>query len=169
MAIGRRRILSTLLTISLALNLFVIGIFITVVVLGGGRIPVAAGDSWGAAFQASPAFMALEPQSRQLAFELFQENRKVLRKRTRTLRQAQRGVARTIAADPFDLAAANDAFHELRLQTGAIQMIIHNYLVDLSQSLTDEERQSLSRSIFRALPQRIPLAGRSRAVLILEG
>ena len=40
MAIGRRRILSTLLTISLALNLFVIGIFITVVVVGGGRMPV---------------------------------------------------------------------------------------------------------------------------------
>jgi len=169
MAIGRRRILSTLLTISLALNLFVIGIFITVVVLGGGRMPVRGADPWGAAFQASPAFMELELQSRQLAFELFQENRKVLRKRARTLRQAQRGVVRTMAADPFDLAAANDAFHELRLQTGAIQMIIHNYLVDLSQGLTDEERQSLSRSIFRALPQRIPLAGRSHAVLTLEG
>lgn len=169
MAIGRRRILSILLTVSLALNVFVIGIFITVVVTGGGRMPVRAGDSWGATFQASPAFMALEPQSRQLASELFQENKKALRKRTRTLRQAQRGVARTIAADPFDLAAANDAFHELRLQTGAIQMIIHNYLVDLSQGLTDEERQSLSRSIFRALPQRIPLAGRSHAVLTLEG
>jgi uncharacterized membrane protein len=169
MAIGRRRILSTLLTISLALNLFVIGIFITVVVLGGGRMPVRAADPWGAAFQASPAFMELELQSRQLAFELFQENRKVLRKRARTLRQAQRGVVRTMAADPFDLAAANDAFHELRLQTGAIQMIIHNYLVDLSRSLPDEERRSLSRSIFRALPHRIPLAGRTRAVLIPAG
>lgn len=169
MAIGRRRILSILLTISLALNLFVIGIFITVVVIGGGRMPVRAGDSWGASFQASLAFTSLETQSRQLAFELFQENKKALQKRTRTLRQAQRNVARTMAADPFDLAAANDAFHELRLQTGAIQMIIHNYLVDLSQNLTNEERRSLSRAIFRALPHRIPLAGRTRSVLALEG
>ena len=169
MAIGRRRIFGTLLTLSLALNLFAIGIFIGVVVIGGGRMPGRAADPWGAGFQASPAFMALEPQSRQLAIERFQENEKVLRDQTRALRQAQRGVVRSMAADPFDPAAANDALRELRVQTDAIQGIIHSYLVDLSRSLSAEERQRLSRSIFRSPAYRTPLASRTLVVLVPAG
>ena len=169
MAIGRRRIFGTLLTLSLALNLFAIGIFIGVVVTGGGRMPGRAADPWGSGFQASPAFMALAPESRQLATERFHENEKVLRDQTRALRQAQRGVVRTMAADPFDPAAADVALRELRLTAGAIQGTIHTYLVDLSRSLTAEERQRLSRSIFRSPAYRTPLASRTVVLLVRAG
>lgn len=169
MAIGRRRIFGTLLTLSLALNLFAIGIFIGVMVTGGGRMPGHAANPWGAGFQTSPAFMALGPQSRQLATERFHENEKVLRDQTRALREAQRGVVRTMAAEPFDPAAANEALNELRLKTESIQATIHHYLVDLSRSLTAEERQRLSRSIFRSPAYRTPLASRTVVLLVRAG
>ncbi len=169
MAIRRRRLFGSLLTLSLALNLFAIGIFIGAMVIGGGRMPGRAADPWVAGFKASPAFSALEPQSRQLATELFQENERTLRDQTRALRQAQRRVVRTMVADPFDPAAANEALEELRGQTVAIQGIIHGYLVNLSRSLTAEERQRLSRSIFRSPPYRTPLASRTLVVLVRAG
>jgi uncharacterized membrane protein len=169
MAIGRRRLFGILLTVSLALNLFAIGIFIGVVATGGGQWANRGGNPWGGGFQASPAFMALEPESRQLAIERFQEDEKKLRGQTRALRRAQRDVVRTMTADPFDPNAASNALQELRQQTDAIQATIHNYLVDLSRSLTAEERERLGRSIFRGPAHRTPLASHSLVVLIPAG
>lgn len=155
---GRRRVFGILLTVSLAVNLFVVGILIGVVATGGGPWAHRGLDPWAGGFQASPAFMALEPESRQLAIERFQENEDALRDQTRALRRAQREVVRTMAAESFDPAAAGEALQALRRQTDAIQEIIHNYLVDLSRNLTPDERERLGRSIFRGPAYRTPLA-----------
>lgn len=155
---GRRRVFGILLTVSLALNLFAIGIFIGMVAIGGGPWAHRGLDPWSGGFQASPALMALEPESRQLAIERFQENEGALRDQTRALRRAQREVVRAMTADPFDPVAAGEALQQLRGQTDAIQTLIHNYLVDLSRNLTPDERERLGRSIFRGPAYRTPLA-----------
>ncbi len=156
MAIGRRRLLGVLLTISLAVNLFAIGIFIGVVVVGGGPWP--RGETFGPNLQASPAFMMLEPATRQMAIEMFQETEDQLREETRALRRAQRAVVRAMGAEPFDPAAARTALAELRARGDAVQSLLHNYLVDLGSNLSEDERERLSRMIFRGPSHRIPLA-----------
>lgn len=156
MALGRRRLLGVLLTISLAANLFAIGIFIGIVVVGGGPWP--RGEAFGPNLQASPAFMALEPASRQMAIEMFHETEDRLREETRALRRAQRAVVRAMDAEPFDPAAARAALAELRARGDAVQALLHNYLVDLGSNLSEDERERLSRMIFRVAPHRIPLA-----------
>ncbi len=163
MAWGRRRVVGVALTISLAVNLFAIGIFIGVVAIGGHGFPPRGVDGFGPALQASPALMALEPTSRQLAIEMFQENEDALREEARALRRAQREVVRAMGADPFDAQAARAALDDLRERTDSIQGVLHGYIVDLSRDLSAEERRRLSRTIFRAPPYRIPLAGREPA------
>lgn len=156
MAWGRRRVFGVVLTVSLALNLFAVGILIGAIAVAGGRFPPRA-DGFGP-LQASPALMALDQESRQIAIEMFQENESALREETRALRRAQRQVVRTMGADPFDPDAARAALQELRLRTDNIQAVLHDYLVDLSPNLSEDERRRLSRMIFRGPAYRIPLA-----------
>ncbi len=163
MSVGRRRLFGIALTVSLAINLFAVGIFIGVVVTGGDRFARRGFDPMVSGFQASPAFMALEPESRQLAIEKFQESEPALREETMALRRAQRNVVRVLTTEPFDPAAASDALQDLRLRTDAIQAAVHRYLVDLSRDLSADERRGLSRSIFRSPAYRMPLAHREPA------
>jgi len=166
---GRRRVFGIVLTVSLAVNLFAIGILIGAVATGGGPWMHRGLDPWAGGFQASPAFMALEPESRQLAIERFQENEDTLREHTRAVRRAQRDVVRAMSAEPFDPTVAGEALQQLRLQTDAIQATVHNYLIDLSRNLTHDERERLGRSIFRGPAYRTPLAGDPFGALIPAG
>jgi len=163
MAWGRRRVFGVLLTVSLALNLFAVGLFIGVAAIGGRGFPPRGGDGFGPALQASPALMALEPASRQIAIEMFQESEDALREEGRALRRAQRNVVRAMAAEPFDPEAARTALAELRERTDAIQAVLHDYIVTLSRDLNEDERRRLSRTIFRSPAYRIPLAERAPA------
>lgn len=159
MAIGRRRWFGILLTVSLAVNLFAVGILIGVVATGGGHFVRRGFDPAGAGFQASPAFMALAPESRQHAIEKFGEVEADLRAETVALRRAQRIVVRALSADPYDADAADAALRDLRQRSDAVQAILHGYLTRLGDDLSAEERRRLGRAIFRAPTYRMPLAG----------
>ncbi|NQV80998.1 MAG: periplasmic heavy metal sensor [Alphaproteobacteria bacterium] len=158
MSVGRRRLFGIVLTVSLAINLFAVGILIGVVAIGGGHFVRRGFDPAASGFHASPAFMALEAESRQLAIEKFQENEQALRDETRAFRVAQRNVVRALSAEPFDPAAAADALRDLRQRGDAIQAVIHGNLIAISRDLSAEERRRLSRSIFRSPAYRMPLA-----------
>ena len=163
MAIGRRRWFGILLTLSLAINLFAVGILIGIVATGTGHSARRGFDPAATGFQASPAFMALAPESRQHALDKFEGLEDALRAETRALRRAQREVVRTLSAEPFDATAVDAALRDLRRRSDAIQDVLHGYLIDISADLSAEERSRLGRSIFRGPAYRMPLAQGDRA------
>lgn len=139
----RRRWRSILLIVSLALNLFLVGILV------GGRVaewrapasPTAAALGPGAVSQ---LLSALPASARSEARRMFTERRPEIRRHFRALRTARLEAMRTLRAEPFDRQAFAEAMETVRERTLALQAAVQQVLIDLSGEVDAETRARLA-------------------------
>ncbi len=128
------------LVASLALNLFMGGMFVASWAIQGGLGNGAAANPF-AVFWARDSLGA--PAGAMLR-RVWGRHAAEFRPRVREMRAARRHVSESLAADDFDRAALTAAFADLRAKTLASQSAMHAALVDLAGELTVEERRSLA-------------------------
>ena len=138
----RRRWQSVLLIVSLALNLFLIGI------LAGGRIAKWSYPEMPIAFALSPGIVSrligeLPPGAQAEARRLFEDRRWEIRREMRALRTARVEALEILTAEPFDREAFSEAMVAVRRQTLAVQEVVHEVLIDLSSRVDPETRAML--------------------------
>ncbi|NBC33134.1 MAG: periplasmic heavy metal sensor [Alphaproteobacteria bacterium] len=139
----RRRWRSVLLIVSLALNLFLVGI------LAGGRLadwrdhgsPGAAALGPGAVSQ---LLRELPASTRIEARRMFMDRRPEIRRHMRELRNARVEALRILRAEPFDQAAFAAAMATVRDRTLALQAAVQEVLIELSGRVDAETRARLA-------------------------
>jgi uncharacterized membrane protein len=137
----RARWLAIVLGISVALNLFFLGLF-------SAR-----------AFQRSEAHSARtehgmvgeggqrRDRQRSRAFDwMSREEREQLRPRRRALRDTRREVEQALRAEPLDREKLSQALGELRRQTDGIQASVHEFMLRRAEGANAEERRRLADS-----------------------
>ncbi len=128
------------LVASLALNLFMGGMFVASwgiqSGLGDDAAPNPFAVFWARDSLGKPAGAMLRRVWGRHAAEF--------RPRVREMRAARRHVSESLAADDFDRLALTEALADLRAKTLASQSAMHAALVDLAGELTVEERRNLA-------------------------
>ncbi len=139
----RRRWLAIVLGVSVALNLFFLGLF-------SAR-----------AFQRSEVRPERPPhgataggprrfRQRARSFDwMTDDEREQLRPRRKALRGLRREVQEALRADPFELDQLNRALSELRRETDGIQASVHELMLRRAQGMNAEERRRLADSQWR--------------------
>jgi uncharacterized membrane protein len=147
---GRRRT-SLFLTISLIVNVFLIGLI----------VGVFASDppSFRSRRSVVPDFLAVPEPSRTQARDALAARSGELRERGGALRRAQRQAMRTIGRDPLDPAAAEAAFRDLRDRTQAMQTVVHEALLNAARTMPAGDRERLFRYLLLVPRGEMPLAG----------
>lgn len=147
------------LTASLALNLFLAGLWI------GGFAADSGGSPFEARFRGPPPLFsaqgilfALPEASREQARDLLDAKSAEIRAAIEDLRAARRAVAGAMAREPLDQAATNAALVELRDRTGAVQSVLHGIVFEIAQDLDPADRERLARAVFQSSLYGIPLA-----------
>jgi uncharacterized membrane protein len=134
----RRRRLGWALIASLAFNLFFIGLIGATAWRWHDRREMAMG------FAGAGWMMPMLPDElRGQLRERMQQRRLDLRERWLEVRQARLAVVRTLAAEPYDRAAADRAFAELRQRIGRVQEVMHGAIAEAAADLTPEQRKAL--------------------------
>jgi Spy/CpxP family protein refolding chaperone len=72
-----------------------------------------------------------------------QQRRMDMRERGLQVRQARLAVIKALAADPYDKAAAEQAFSELRQRVAQVQEVMHTTIVGAAADLTPEQRKAM--------------------------
>jgi uncharacterized membrane protein len=134
----RRRPLGWALIASLALNLFFVGLIGSTLWRWHDRRDMASG------FAGAGWMMPMLPEElRKQLRERMQEHRLDLRERGLEVRQARLAVIRALAAEPYDRAAADRAFADLRQKLARVQEVMHGTIVAAGADLTSEQRKAL--------------------------
>lgn len=135
------RVLTVLLAVSLAINVFCLGAFAAWAWQGGferGR----HGDGRRALFHAE---RILDGPGRAKLEWLTREQRREVLPRMRALRQARREAKAALERETFDRAEFERALEQVRGETAAIQTHLHGLLSELSDGLTQAQRAELAR------------------------
>lgn len=127
------------LIISLALNLLIAGVVIGRLMDGGG--PPGMHLRWAISELDAPAQEKLGASMR----DHFKETRP-LRK---TLRQAQRRLSDAVSLEPFDHAATAEAFADVRAASQALQISMHENMLENLSQLDTKERQQVFQAFIR--------------------
>ena len=141
------------LALSLAANLAVVGL-VAGVAFGGDR---AGGPPRLASLGLGPFAFAFEREDRHALRAALAEAG--LQASRRELGGALREVQAAIAADPFDRAAAEEAFAQSRGLVTRLQELGHETLLDHIEEMSANARAELAENVGRAL--RRGLGGRS--------
>lgn len=109
----------------------------------------------------------LPEQRRDVVDAVFATRRAALRERLRALFEARRDVREAMRAEPFDRAALDAAFGNLRRAEGEAAQQAQDTLGDVLQQLTPEERRQFAELVPRhgphaREPRRTPQDPRSR-------
>jgi uncharacterized membrane protein len=140
----RRRWLGLALVLSLAVNLFLVGI------LAGGwlaRGPAAGFDPAAGPASIPHMIRALPPTARDAALERFAERRRALRGQMTALRRARQSVYEALTAEAFDRAALEAALGDLREQVAALQAGLHEAIVAVAERLEAEDRREMAETL----------------------
>ncbi len=147
------------LTASLALNLFLAGLWIGGFAADSGESPFEARfRAPPPVFSAQGILFALPEASREQARDLLDAKSSQIRAAIEDLRAARRAVAATMAHDPLDQAATNAALVELRRRTEAVQSVLHGLVFEIARDLDPADRERLARAVFQSSLYGIPLA-----------
>ena len=147
------------LTASLALNLFLAGLWIGGFAADSGESPFEARfRAPPPVFSAQGILFALPEASREQARDLLDAKSSQIRAAIEDLRAARRAVAATMARDPLDQAATNAALVELRRRTEAVQSVLHGLVFEIARDLDPADRERLARAVFQSSLYGIPLA-----------
>lgn len=134
----QRRWLSIILGVSVALNLFFLGLL-------GAR---AVRDREARAERSAPGLVvsgARRHRQRPRPFEWMSEaEREQLRPRRKDLRSTRRAAEDALRAEPFDGARLRTALGDLRRETDAIQASVHELILQRAGSMSAEQRQRLA-------------------------
>ena len=137
-AARRRRRLGWALIASLAFNLFFVGL------IGATAWRWHNRQAQGLGFAGAGWIVQLMPDDvRAQLRERSQQRRLDMRERGLEVRQAQLAVVRALAADPYDKAAVERAFAELRQRVSRVQEVMHGTIADAAQEFSPELRRSL--------------------------
>lgn len=147
------------LTASLALNLFLAGLWI------GGFASDSGKSLFEARFRGPPPvfsaqgiLFALPEANREEARDILDARSAQIRASIENLRDARGAVAAVMARDPLDQAATNAALVELRGRTETVQSVLHGIVLEIAQDLDPADRERLARAVFQSSLYGIPLA-----------
>ena len=139
----RRRWRGVLLIVSLALNLFLVGLLV------GGRLADwrQPGPVFGVGVgpgTVSRLLRELPDSARNDARAMFLERRPEIRRQMRALQEARSDAYRALTAEPFDQQGFADAMAAVRQRTASVQAEVQAVLIDLSGELDAETRARLA-------------------------
>ncbi len=147
------------LTASLALNLFLAGLWIGSYAADSGGSPFESRPRPAPAlFSAQGILFALPESSREEARDILDAKTAEIRGAIEDLRAARRAVALTMAQEPLDQRVADAALVELRARTEKVQAVLHGIVSEIAQGLDAEDRERLARAVFQSSLYGIPLA-----------
>ena len=140
---AKQRWITTVLAISLAINLLAAGAVLGRFIKGerSGRPPLA----W--------ASKELDASSRERLRPILQPNAEATRALRRQIREASDAVRGAIRAEPFDSVALTDALAELRAVSLDYQTAVHSLAVESLAELPAEERERFGAMLLRPGPQ----------------
>jgi uncharacterized membrane protein len=134
----QRRWLSLILGLSVALNLFCLGLFSARQFRGHEPRAEHAGQNHAPG--PSRRF-----RQRPRPFEWMSEaERDQLRPRRKELRATRRAAEEALRAQPFEIERLRAALGRLRSETDAIQASVHDFMLQRAGSMNAEERQRLA-------------------------
>ena len=136
----KRRPFAILFVVSLALNLFLLGIFAA----RGFHRHKSCGFEPG---PPEPAMSWLQPASRPTAEAIFASRKADIDKRARAARQARDDAAAALGAEPFDPAKASAALADARAKELAMREGIGEALIELATKLPPDQRASLRHAL----------------------
>jgi uncharacterized membrane protein len=144
----------TLLFVSVALNLLVIG-----AVAGawgaGVRLQREAGDAVVARMPGPRVFLAsLPPETREIMRRELADSWRESRELRREALQARRDAFLAASAEPYDAERVRAAFVRLREADQAAIGVFHDNVIDALARLTPEQRQEALDALRRATPAR---------------
>jgi uncharacterized membrane protein len=137
-----KRGLGITLIVSLAVNLFLVGMIVTAV-LFKGHAGGWAGD--GRPFPHWIARRALEGESRRKVDAIWREARPGLHMRVREMRRSRRDIRRLLHADAIDRPALDKAFAGMRANMAGTHDAIQRVMGRIAETLNAEERRGYFR------------------------
>ncbi len=147
------------LTASLALNVFLAGLWIGGFVGDSGEVPFEARlRSATPVFSAQGILFALPEASREEARDILDARSALIRASIEDLRAARRAVAAAMAREPLDQVATDAALVELRGRTETVQSVLHGIVLEIAKDLDPADRERLARAVFQSSLYGIPLA-----------
>jgi uncharacterized membrane protein len=136
----RTRWLATLAIVSVALNLFFLGLFSARALQRSEAREMRPGH---AMVGDGPRRLRQRPRP----FDwMSDDQREQLRPRRRELRNARREVEQALRAEPFDREKLSQALGELRRETDGIQASVHEFMLRRAEGMSAEERRRLADS-----------------------
>lgn len=146
------RVLGIALIISLAINLFVVGIFAVGYFFHGPRHNSYSGGP----FPHWSARRSLDRDGRKKVDAIWREAHPALRERIRAMRKARRAVRRQLRADALDRKALDASYIELRDRSVAARRALKDVLTKIAVTLNAEQRQDYFKRRFRHRYRRRP-------------
>ncbi len=146
------------LTASLALNLFLGGLWIGGFAADSGEPSFEARRSAPPVFSAQGILFALPEASREEARDILDARSALIRASIEDLRAARRAVAAAMAREPLDQVATDAALVELRGRTETVQSVLHGIVLEIAKDLDPADRERLARAVFQSSLYGIPLA-----------
>lgn len=146
------------LTASLALNLFLAGLWIGGFATDSGDSPLEGFRPPPPLFSAQGILFALPEDRREEARDILDAKSAQIRAAIEDLRDARLAVAVAMASEPLDQAATSAALAELRKRTEAVQAVLHGIVFEIAEGLDPADRERLARAVFQSSLYGIPLA-----------
>lgn len=147
------------LTASLALNLFLAGLWIGGIATDSREISFDSSAQRGpAVFSAQGIIFALPEANREEARNIIDGKSAEIGAAIQDLRAARRAVAVAMASETLDNEAANAALVELRRRTESVQSVLHGIVFEIAEDLDPADRERLARAVFQSSLYGIPLA-----------
>ena len=148
------RTLGITLIISLAINLFVVGIFAVGYFFHGPRHHAQTGRP----FPHWAARRSLDSDARKKVDAIWREAHSSLRERVRAMRKARREVRRQLRADTLDRKALEASYIVLRDRTVVAREALKDVLTKVALTLNAEQRRKYFKRSFRHRYRRRPRA-----------
>ncbi|HJN03680.1 MAG TPA: periplasmic heavy metal sensor [Alphaproteobacteria bacterium] len=150
------------LTISVVLNLFLVGLIAGAVVLGTLRGPFRQGPPGGRGLYGMAGMMSqMSPETHDMTRAVMDAHGPDLRGAIGNLRDAQTLAVAAMVAEPYDAAATGTAMADLRMRSVDLQAAIHDAIAAIAVNLTPRQREGLGRALFHGPYSGLP-RGRGR-------
>ncbi|MFO1015719.1 MAG: periplasmic heavy metal sensor [Caulobacteraceae bacterium] len=140
------------LVVSAAINVFLIGTAVGVLVLGARFAQAGPNTAPRPGQEIIRAAAVLPPEQAQKIRQALRREAVEVQPQVRASRQARRQAWLNGASEPFDAAAVKAALAQARERDIATRARIENEVVDLAADLTPEQRRAYFRAIARPPP-----------------
>lgn len=129
------------LAVSVALNMFCLGVFASRHMGMRGRMPHAMGAR---AFMHRSGLHSAGPDVQAI----LKEQREGVHQRMHALGESRKRVREALKAEPYDAARVDAAFGDVREQTSAMQAQMHGVLSKVASKLSPDQRKRLAGALW---------------------